>query len=163
MSSPFAGPARGGGEALAAALPAGGAAVPRAGAASAGCGDLLLPLLGLCSLLYRGRWGCAAIAPGKEPASPPSPSPGGRRSALVSQRAPSRVTVRGKLRPVPPSSPSPQAGADTRHGRPPPRCLRQGLGWGRKARSGSLKTLCTGSPSLPLPFWERDAFSRGKV
>lgn len=124
--------------------------MPRAGAASAGCGDLLLPLLGLRSLLHRGRWGCAAIAPGKEPASPPSPAPGRRRSALLSQRAPSRVTVHGKLRPVPPSSPSPtgQAGADTPHGRPPPRCRRQGLGGGRKARSGSLKTLCTDSPSL---------------
>lgn len=114
MSSLFAGPARGGGEALAAASPPWGATVPRAGAGSSGRGDLLLlpaPLLGLYSLLRRGPWGCAAIAHRGELASL---SPGRHRSSFLSERAPSRVTVRGKLRPVPPSSPSPtaQAGAD---------------------------------------------------
>lgn len=113
-----------------AASPAWGAAVPRAGAASAGRGDLLLPLLGLCSLLDRGRWGCAAIAPRRKPASP---SPGRRRSSLLSQPAPAGVTVRGKLRPVPPSTPSrtAQARADT-HPPPAPRLAGsgQGLWWG---------------------------------
>jgi len=115
-----------------------------------------------------GAGGDARPSPRGESRLPRSLCPGRRRSSLVSQRAPARVTARGRLRPVAPSSlsTSAQAGADTPpppFGRPSPCCLRRGLVRGGKARTGSVKTLCVDSASLRPPFWERGVFIQGKV
>lgn len=96
------------------------------------------------------------------------PSPGRRRSSLLSQRSPARVTVRGKLRPVPPCSSSSraQARADTPLWpslcSPVPRLAASGKGLGgeRKAQAAAVNFVYRFSLSVSLPF-RRGMFAIG--
>lgn len=90
------------------------------------------------------------------------PSPGRRHFSLLSQRSPARVTVHGKLRPVPPcisSSPA-QAGADTpiwpSLPSPVPRLAASGKGLGgeRKAQVAAVNFVYRFS-LYPSHFGER--------